>query len=492
MPSVQTAPPMQIAAPRNWNELSLLALVASVFLALSRYYGSVSDGFLEADAAVHFMYARHAFTEPHYFVDIWGRPIKTLLYSWPAWQFGRAGVQWMSALLAIASAGLCYATARRLGMERPAIAFIAMLAQPLVFLHSFSELTELPFIFLLCLALWAYCRRWYEIAAFVVSLLPLARPEGFGLIGVFAVAILLHRRWLAAPICFAGVIGWSYIGWELYGRNPAAGPHLWLMTHWPYAGQSAYKPGSLFHFAALLPAVTGPAIFPAVLVGLWQTLTHFRPLKQLTHEQRCMVLVTLFGLGVLVGHSVLFYLGKMASSGELRYMMVAAPTWALAAAAGVPVICKRFRFRWPVAATCVAAVLPLSVNLRIDVGPVHFGYPVLPVVLNPDWNEAKRLMQELEASGYLADDTKLMASHPAVYYFADISRFGHRAPDFSHEEVARRSQFTIAIWDQMYSLNNSDRRRIIPAEEFLKAGWVEIPTELGPGWRVFRSTEQAR
>ena len=41
--------------------------------------------------------------------------------------------------------------------------------QPLVFLHSFSELTELPFAFLLTLGFWAYQRRQFLLMAFVMG-----------------------------------------------------------------------------------------------------------------------------------------------------------------------------------------------------------------------------------------------------------------------------------------------------------------------------------
>ena len=62
-------------------------------------------------------------------------------------------------------------------------------AQPLVFLHSFSELTELPFAALLALAFWAYQRRRFALLAVLISLSPLTRPEGRG-----AVLICGYRR----------------------------------------------------------------------------------------------------------------------------------------------------------------------------------------------------------------------------------------------------------------------------------------------------------
>ncbi len=44
----------------------------------------------------------------------------------------------------------------------------------------FSELTELPFAFLLAAAFLAYVRRWFFLMAILIGLSPLGRPEGFG------------------------------------------------------------------------------------------------------------------------------------------------------------------------------------------------------------------------------------------------------------------------------------------------------------------------
>ena len=49
---------------------------------------------------------------------------------------------------------------------------IFTLAQPLAFLHSFAELTELPFALLLAGAFWAYVRRRWWAVAILAGLLP--------------------------------------------------------------------------------------------------------------------------------------------------------------------------------------------------------------------------------------------------------------------------------------------------------------------------------
>ena len=109
----------------------------------------------------------------------------------------------MSLGLAIGCGLIAYRIAKNQNYRWPALALIFTLAQPLVFLHSFSELTELPFAFLLGLAFCSYQKRQWLWTAILVGLLPLSRPEGFGLLILGALALLVHRRWwclLVLPI----------------------------------------------------------------------------------------------------------------------------------------------------------------------------------------------------------------------------------------------------------------------------------------------------
>ena len=132
------------------------------------------------------------------------------------------------------------------GWRWPVLALIGTLAQPLVFLHSFSELTELPFALLLALAFWAYQRKqWFWLAA-VAGLLPLSRPEGFGFVLLVGLALVCHRRAWWLPVLVVPLLGWDLSGWVLYGR-PGPWWH-WLIDNWPYAETSLYDRGP---FAAL-------------------------------------------------------------------------------------------------------------------------------------------------------------------------------------------------------------------------------------------------
>ncbi len=139
----------------RWKEQwKVIGIAIAVFAFLSLLMGTLSEGFLEADSCTHYMYARFALREPYLIANVWGRPLCTGIYAIPAALGGRTAVHLVSLALAIACAFIAREIARTdpASPQHPAerqhagmLAFVFVLAQPLVFLHSFSELTELPF-----------------------------------------------------------------------------------------------------------------------------------------------------------------------------------------------------------------------------------------------------------------------------------------------------------------------------------------------------------
>ncbi len=401
----------------------------------------------------------------------------------------------MSLCLALVLAGVAYRIAKRQGLRWPVLAFMFVLGQPLVFLHSFTTLTELPFAFLLALAFWAYCARqwfWMTVAA---AMLPLARPEGFLFVGLAGIALIVHRRWWWIVMLPIPLVAWDWAGWEVFGR-PAYHSALaawlpeglqwvlWLKHEWPYAEQSAYMRGPLLHFVILLPAIVGPVVFPAVLVGIGDCLSRGVGWAK-SHIVRCRVLIAVIPLTVLAAHSLLYWLGKMASNGEPRYMLVVGVFWALLAAYGWEWVFERLRWRHAVLGAGVAALLPVV---------VQFFYPVLPLKLSSEWESVGRAAVWYQTSGIAAAYPRLLTSHPAFYYFLDVDPGDKsRVLEWDKQTVAKCPPGTLLVWDHTYGMFNSDRNRIVSVAEIERAGWIEDPeAELqfgarGDQWRVFHS-----
>ena len=440
------------------------ALVAAgVFAALSITCAVLSDGFLTADALTHYLYAKYAFREPALLVDVWGRPLVTALYALPAAAGGRPGVQLASLLLALVCAVAAWAIARGQGVRRPVLAMLFTLAQPLVFLNSFSEMTELPFAAVAGLAFWAYQARRFWVAAALVALLPLARPEGFEFVALAVLGLLANRRLLPLLLLPLPMILWNHLGWEIYGRS---GPWWrWLPDHWPYSRESTYPAGNVFQFLFFLPAVVSPFVIPATLLGIWRCAAPGDNADR--HLRTCRWFVALIPLSILTVHSLLYALGKMATYGEPRYLLVAAPFWAVLAARGWEWVSARLAWRHTLRWAALASLAPLLV--------LPF-YPVLPLRRPAHWRVAEQFARvyrdQLAPAGY----TKVMAAHPAVFYYLDISPTDHTAViDWSREAMLRAPPGTVLLWDPIYSARNAHGSRAIGVEEVRAAGWTPVP-----------------
>jgi hypothetical protein len=403
-------------------------------------------------------------------------------------------------------------------MAHPGLAAVCALGMPLVFLHSFAELTELPFATVVAFAFLAYQLRRFGAMALLISLAPLGRPEGFGLLLLAAMALLLHRRWYLLPLLLAPLIAWDIAGWLVFNREG----HwwLWLPRHWPYSENSTYAAGSILHFVALMPMLIGPLLFPAVWIGLALNLREgirfllpwcsgggprcgsssgggvsvVRPPLQPSpgvpgegeevaapdaagdrakaqpsaHIARCRILTAFLPLGVLGVHSLLFAMGKMASSGELRYLLVMAPLWAVSTAWG-----WQWLIDWLDSPSARRAMLQWAALAAVAPGCVNYFYRVLPLELPTRWLEAQRAVAWYEHSPLKIAYPRVMVAHPAVFYFLDISPTDpNRVEQWTANNATHPPAGTIAFWDPESSMGNADRARIISLSTLMQGGWV--------------------
>jgi hypothetical protein len=481
------------------HEIRPILLAAGIFAALSVWAAVKSQGFLEADACTHYLYARFAIAEPHYFANVWGRPLCTALYALPAALAGRVGARVVSMWMALACALVAWRIAKGQGYRWPALALVFTLAQPLVFLHSFSVLTELPFALLIGLAFWMYQKRWWGAMAALTALSPLGRPEGFGFVLLAGLALVLHRRWGWLVVLPLPLILWSLAGWELFGR--AGQWWMWLPENWPYQAESLYKSGYLIHFLVLMPVVTSPVMFPALVIGVWDSLRSFvarragssrvrsdsgvaEKFDVSAQVARCQALIAVVPLLIFVGHSTLYWLGKMSSNGELRYMLVVAPFWGLLIARGWEWMFQRFHWRYPFRWAGAAAMVPVLANVAWQVVPIRLYDNDLLGQQVAHWYR--------DESGLAENYPRVIAASPMVYFSLDISITSRqRSLEMNQRNIAAAPPGTFLVWDPVFGPLNSDAARVVTSDDVARAGWIPCRTfeYAGKTWEAFVSPQ---
>jgi hypothetical protein len=441
-----------------------------------------SRGFLESDGGTHFLMARHAFEQPAYFVDVWGRPLCTGLFALPAKVGGLVGVRFASLCMAIG----CGLVAMRIAIVQrypwPALALIFTLGQPLVFFHSFSELTELPFALLIGLAFLAYCeKRWWLMAVFA-AIAPLGRPEGFGFLLLAGIALVAHRQWKWLLILPLGLIAWSIAGHSLTG--PADAPWWrWIADHWPYEAKSEYPSGSIFHFMMVLPVLVAPFALPALFVGIAVNLARNSKVSTLVsdHAARADWLIAIIPLGILLVHSVLFRFGRFSSNGSLRYLLIVAPFWGLLCARGWASIFERFHWKQVQSWAALAIVAPCFVN---------WVYPFMPIKQSSSWAEAERVVRWYQKSPTHIQYPRIMTNHPGIYFYTGYGLWDRRHVEpWTGDAIDHPPARVILLWDPEFCVRNSDARLVAPLSRVLAAGWIDDPrAELGAVGNDVRKT----
>jgi hypothetical protein len=485
-------PALRPPKPRN-NPLVLCAAIV-IFAAMSLWMAIASKGFLEADACTHYMFARHAIDEPAYLINVWGRPLCTGTYVLPAAIGGVLGVRVMSLILAIAMGVITYRIASKQNYRLPALAAILLFAQPLFFVHSFSELTEIPFAFVATLAFWAYQSKNFLAMTILVAITPSGRPEGFFLIALAALALVAHRRWYFLFILPLPLQIWSYLGWLTWGSPHDMHWYRWLQINWPYAAKSAYGSGQWYSFILQLPVLLSPLFFPALPIGLYLSVrpalrklawTRYATVPSDTrvldyeretkldglafftdHAARCQFLIAFIPLTILFVHSVLWATGRMASNGELRYLLCVAPLWALLCAQGYEWVWDRFRLPAPFIIAALAATTPIYANRYYQVVPFKVYNEDLLGRAVADWYR--------KTPGLQADYPRVMASLPAIYFALDVSQSNPKHGEtWGRDNVDKKDPGVILMWD-VNALTNASASMIVKKEEIDAAGWIWI------------------
>lgn len=309
--------------------------LASIFLIILYFFTEGNYG--GTDNFNHYFIALTAWQEPHYFLDAWGRPLYTIL-SAPFALLGYEAVKLFNVALGILTAWFAFLIAKRTHLRPSWMVILFVAFTPVYLITLYTALTEILFSFVLVLAIYLFFRSSYVASAIVISFLPFARTEGYFLIPILGLALLMKRQWRALPFLAFGFLFFCFIG-SFYYHD-----FFWPITKFPYPvghGHEIYKEhGSLWHFLVTRDFIIGLPLELLFLAGVIQLGRELfaKTLPARKEAVFFMVLLLFPFLTYLAFHSILWWKAMGGSMGLVRVMAAVMPLAALVAMKGYAAI----------------------------------------------------------------------------------------------------------------------------------------------------------
>jgi hypothetical protein len=287
------------------------------------------DDSCQQDAPLHYLYARWAWRHPWLLVDVWARPLFTLIYSFPA-MFGYDATRLFTLLVSLAIAWQTWRLADELQIGRAPFAVALVWMQPSFFLFGTECMTEPLLALVYVIALRLHHRGWVKAGMLVASLMILVRPEGFFLGLLWALFVVppsggIFPRFrlkagLQTALLATGALLW-WLAALLITGDPLFIKHNWP-TIWPLTG-TIYGAAGFVAFPARLPEIVGPLLLAPFFCGIVYLLRR----KQLDT-------ITSSFLLLFVLHTIFRSFGLLGSAGYPRYLISISPAIALITLAG--------------------------------------------------------------------------------------------------------------------------------------------------------------
>jgi hypothetical protein len=336
--------------------LALCALTGLVVLLLWR------DS-CQADGGIHYVLAHWAWQHKQLFVDVWSRPLFTLLYAFPAlisYQAARA----LTIIVCVATAYHTWRAATEHNLARAPLVIPFLFLQPSFTLFIADTMTEPLYALVFIIALRLHLKSRLTAAALVASTLILIRPEA-----IFTCSLWAWWLWRESqsqisnlkfkiPLLSAGMFAWWLASWLITG-DVLFIKHNWP-SNWPFSGTIYGAPGFL-NYPARLPEIIGPLFLIPFAVGLWRYLKRRSAVAQdgiLCHSGDAW-------LSLFLIHTVMRAFGLMGSAGYPRYLLTLAPAAALITLAGWNALADKFaHWSLPVRRAVAIAVIALSACLN--------------------------------------------------------------------------------------------------------------------------------
>jgi hypothetical protein len=458
---------------RSARSIENLALALGVLLAVVLLWLRLaSEGLLEmGDGVTHYMIARYAGRHPELFLDLWGKPLFTLL-AWPFAQVGHAGVALFNAVVACATAVVGTRTLRRAGGAAQLAYPLLVLLAPQYVLMVMAGMTEPLFGLVTVMAVRLLLDERHALALAVASLAPFARPEYVAFLPLVMLWTAYERRWRALP--------WAFLGLAAYALLAAMvkGDLLWFWSGDPYQhADGVYGSGPLDFFVARAEMIYGRPLLTLGLAALvlWPVVHHFDRNERRAHR---LMLVTamLPVLGIVAIHSWLWYTGIRGSAGLLRVVVTSIPLAGLFTAftigRGATLL---------VAATTPRLVFSGLFVLALGAWSVTDLLKQQQLPIEPEMNQRFLDAAAFSVKRHYREGLRVYSTHPYMAFRAEIDPYDSAVYNplwgLSEETIAERFRTgDLLVWDAQLGSNEAG----VPLDKLLNDGRFAVLEALEP------------
>lgn len=426
-----------------------------IYLLLALFAKGVNGG---ADTYTHYQMARYSWSHHELFLNQWGKPVFTVLFS-PVAQFGLKAVIWTNIALIFFESFLLFKIVKLLNLKRPWLAPLLFLSCPVVFDNAISSLTEITCaLFLILFIYWVLKKRCFG-AALILSFMPFIRSEGFVIIGIAFVFFFVSHRWKFIPVLTVGSLIMNAIGYWYTGYP------FWIFESNPYVNTqiTSYGSGSFFHFFVWSIPVFGLG-FLFVLKYTWEAALGARNRVKsdwlssvLGEESKSFILnhQVLFWIilgsfwGYFMAHTILWWLGMWASLGLVRVMFVIAAPMVIIAAIEINKLldkkpaCGKFKSKHiMIGSLCFVAIATNTMILGALGFPLDHGVEESVFVEMSEWMKTEKIT----TSG------KIFTGHSYVSVALDVDPFDQKKmQQIQSLQFAKKGD--LIVWDGHFGPN---------------------------------------
>ncbi len=354
---------------------------------------------------------------------------------------------------------------------------------PVFFRYSASCLPDVLFGFLLVAAIYLFISKQILFSALVISFIPFVLPQGFLLLLVFAVVIILNRTYRFIPFLLAGTVLYSFTGFIVFGN------FLWFfqIINENFEGSRNF----LQHAQNILSLIGIPLTILAVAGLIFQGYEIFKKVSMRNQNTHHFILIA--GSGLIFMVFTFFFRERSFSHGFETATGAVIPLFAITGVKMFDVLAKNFKNK-------NLAIILLSVFALFQVVQLFAQNNLLIKA-----TQEEQLMKKSAAYLlYNEPESKLIYFNPLLAHFLELDPFKESLSvrsGFHKQQPSNTMDWgDVLVWDS-WSGGNREGPELQPLENdpylkkimsFKPIGLETDSTQNGCSVHIFKKAENKK